>query len=109
MSKKSISFIRRMSACITLGLSSAAAFAQNTQFKSNALQEMTDTIGGYGKQVVNLAFVLSGLIVAFQLVMGLIKARQAGGDAKDAFANVGIGAVVVFIGLGVVSAIFSFT
>lgn len=61
-----------------------------------------------GKKIVNVVFVISGLIAAIALVPAAIKAFKGEPQSRDAIVNVGIGSIAIFVILGIIKIVMNY-
>lgn len=61
-----------------------------------------------GKRVVNIVFVISGIVAAIALAPAALKAFKGEPQSRDAIMNVGLGAVGVFVILAIIKVAMGF-
>ncbi len=96
---------------LTIGLSLLSAvmtYAQHFQ-GLDSIDELADIAQGVGKSVVDVAFILSGIAAAVMLIPAGIKAWKGEAQSKDAIVSVGLGALAIFIILGIIEALMAFS
>lgn len=89
---------------LTVGLSASAQTFQGLGF----LQDIGSLLATGGKYIANVVWVICGIIIIVQLVPAGIKGLKGDPNAKDSITNVGIGAIVIFLILGVAKAAMGF-
>ena len=75
----------------------------------NTLQNVASEIQGAGKYIVNIAFVVCGIVGAICLIPAASKALKGEPQSKDAITSVGIGLIAVFVILAIIKAVMAFT
>ena len=84
------------------------AGAQNFQ-GLNVLQNIASESQSAGKYVINIAFILTGIVGAICLVPAAIKAFKGEAQSKDAITSVGLGLIGIFVILAIIKAVMAFT
>ncbi len=74
----------------------------------SALDELVDSAQQAGTPVLDIAFILSGIIAAIMLIPAAIKAWKGESQSKDSIISVGLGLLAIFIILGLIKAMMAF-
>lgn len=106
MKRKQLFFIA--SAVVLLLAGGLLAGAQNFQ-GLNVLQNIASESQSAGKYVINIAFILTGIVGAICLVPAAIKAFKGEAQSKDAITSVGLGLIGIFVILAIIKAVMAFT
>ena len=106
MKRKQLFFIA--SAVVLLLAGGLLAGAQNFQ-GLNVLQNIASESQSAGKYVINIAFILTGIVGAICLVPAAIKAFKGEAQSKDAITSVGLGLIGIFLILAIIKAVMAFT
>ena len=106
MKRKQLFFIASVVALLLAG--GLLAGAQNFQ-GLNVLQNIASESQSAGKYVINIAFILTGIVGAICLVPAAIKAFKGEAQSKDAITSVGLGLIGIFVILAIIKAVMAFT
>ena len=106
MKRKQLFFIASVVVLLLAG--GLLAGAQNFQ-GLNVLQNIASESQSAGKYVINIAFILTGIVGAICLVPAAIKAFKGEAQSKDAITSVGLGMIGIFIILAIIKAVMAFT
>ena len=106
MKRKQLFFIASVVVLLLAG--GLLAGAQNFQ-GLNVLQNIASESQSAGKYVINIAFILTGIVGAICLVPAAIKAFKGEAQSKDAITSVGLGMIGIFIILAIIKAALAFT
>lgn len=106
MKRSNILFLVATAALLLAG--AASADAQNFQ-GLNVLQNIASESQSAGKYVINIAFVLTGIVGAICLVPAAIKAFKGEAQSKDAITGVGLGLIAIFVILAIIKTVMAFT
>lgn len=104
MSNTVVKRLTALTGLLTVGLTASAQSFQGLGF----LQEIGSLLATGGKYLANVVWVICGIIIIVQLVPAGIKGLKGDPNAKDSITNVGIGAIVIFLILGVAKAAMGF-
>ena len=106
MKRKQLFFIASVVVLLLAG--GLLAGAQNFQ-GLNVLQNIASESQSAGKYVINIAFILTGIVGAICLVPAAIKAFKGEAQSKDAITSVGLGLIGIFVILASIKAVMAFT
>ena len=106
MKRKQLFFIASIVVLLLAG--GLLAGAQNFQ-GLNVLQNIASESQSAGKYVINIAFILTGIVGAICLVPAAIKAFKGEAQSKDAITSVGLGLIGIFVILAIIKAVMAFT
>jgi hypothetical protein len=106
MKRKQLFFIASVVVLLLAG--GLLAGAQNFQ-GLNVLQNIASESQSAGKYVINIAFILTGIVGAICLVPAAIKAFKGEAQSKDAITSVGLGLIGIFVILAIIKAVMAFT
>ena len=106
MKRKQLFFIASVVVLLLAG--GLLAGAQNFQ-GLNVLQNIASESQSAGKYVINIAFVLTGIVGAICLVPAAIKAFKGEAQSKDAITGVGLGLIAIFVILAIIKTVMAFT
>ena len=106
MKRKQLFFISSVVVLLLAG--GLLAGAQNFQ-GLNVLQNIASESQSAGKYVINIAFILTGIVGAICLVPAAIKAFKGEAQSKDAITSVGLGLIGIFVILAIIKAVMAFT
>ena len=106
MKRKQLFFIASVVVLLLAG--GLLAGAQNFQ-GLNVLQNIASESQSAGKYVINIAFILTGIVGAICLVPAAIKAFKGEAQSKDAITSVGLGLIGIFVSLAIIKAVMAFT
>ena len=106
MKRKQLFFIASVVVLLLAG--GLLAGAQNFQ-GLNVLQNIASESQSAGKYVINIAFILTGIVGAICLVPAAITAFKGEAQSKDAITSVGLGLIGIFVILAIIKAVMAFT
>ena len=106
MKRKQLFFIASVVVLLLAG--GLLAGAQNFQ-GLNVLQNIASESQSAGKYVINIAFILTGIVGAICLVPAAIKAFKGEAQSKDAITSVGLGLIGIFVILAIIKPVMAFT
>ncbi len=82
--------------------------AQNFQ-GANLFQNIASEAQSVGKYIINIAYVLIGIVGIICLIPAAAKAFKGEAQSKDAITTVGIGLIIAFIILSIIKAVMAFS